>query len=788
MSQTIENSILDSFRDPVYICSDQFDIEYANEPMIRIMGKDFFNKKCYESLYNFKSPCMGCPANNPAGSGNSVRETVLMKDKQTYQIATSLISKSENERSLVHIFRDVTELVSTRKQAEKNEKKYRLLAENAVDVIWQMDPDLKLTYVSPSVRNVLGYDPRDVIGKKFPEFTDRPETMKLMREAIRAIKASGKVRHTMVETRVRKSNGKYIPMEMLVRFLIDESGELTGFQGSARDITDRISARTNQRKQEILMRSLIDNIPDQIYIKDRESRFVINNKAHQEELGGNSQESLVGKTDFDCFDEENARQFYEDEQKILQTGKAMVNKEEYKTYLDGTSRWTLTTKVPIRDEQGEIIYIAGINRDITRRKTMEDELIRSRYELSVRNKIAGIFLTGRRKGVYSKLLEILMGEFDSEFGFLGYLNERGNLFCPSVTEGNYGEYSTDELNHEIPEKDLEYVLRKSLKQKSSQIRNMDIKFFGGRYQLKNVLCVPVFLGKEPIGLIILANKLGGYKNPDKNLMESIVSYIAPILSAYLNEEKLEKDNEKAYKDLQVAKEMAEESDKLKSAFLLNLSHEVRTPLNAIMGFSRLMADFMKGNNKMTEYSSHIDSAGRDLLKMIEDTIDMAKLENGQVRMETESKDVVLTLNEIFNEFKDEFDAKRPDLEFCLDMKTDRCVIETDHDNLKKVVFKLLDNAGKFTKSGRITLGFDPGGDSSLVIYVEDTGIGISEGSRDNIFEKFYKIEGKQVLYRGNGLGLAIAKGLLDVMGGTIHIDSEPGRGTKASIVLPVHKN
>ena len=784
----IPRTFLDAFQDPVYICSDEYDIEYANEPMIKIVGEEFYDRKCYESLFNQKSPCKSCPANGRSGTGKSVRETILLKNHQTYQIATSLVDNPGGSRSLVHVFRDVTELVNTRKQAVKNGKKYRLLAENAVDIIWQFDPELNLTYVSPSVKNILGYDHHEIIGRKFPEFTGKTESFKLMREAVRAIKNSGKVSHTLVGTWMRHRNGEEIPLEIVVRILFDDKGTLAGFQGSARDIRERINAIENQRKQEILMHTLIDNIPDQIYIKDLESRFVMNNKAHQDELGSSSQEELVGKTDFDCFDEEIARGFYEDEQKIIKTGKAMVNKEEFKAYHDGSSRWTLTTKVPIRDERGDIIYIAGINRDISQRKTMEDELIRSRYELSVRNKIANIFLTRRKNGVYRKLFEILLKELDSGFGLLGYIDEGGSLFFPSFTEGFYGKFECSPLNLEIPEKNWDQILKRTLVDREPLIRNNEIKLYQGRFHLRNLLSVPILVGKETIGLVIIANKLGGYKNPDKVLIESISSYIAPILTAYLHEEKLEKEKEEAYRDLKLAKEKAEDSDKLKSAFLLNLSHEVRTPLNAIMGFSRLMAESMQGNKKLSQYASHIDSAGRDLLKMIEDTIDMAKLENGQVVTESERKDVILTLKEVFDEFRHEIKAKKSGLEFCLDVKTDRYILETDHANLKKVILKLLDNAGKFTKMGKITLGFEINSGKDLVIYVQDTGIGIPEGLQQNIFDKFYKIEDKQVLYRGNGLGLAIAKGLLDVMGGRIDIDSEPGDGTKVSIIIPVHMN
>lgn len=129
------------------------------------------------------------------------------------------------------------------------------------------------------------------------------------------------------------------------------------------------------------LRTLIDHLPDYIFIKDRESRFVVNNRAHLQVLGGRSQEEVAGKTDFDIFPRELAERYYADEQAIIQSGQPLINREEQTITPSGEQQWLLTTKVPLRNERGEIIGLVGISRDITERKKAEEALARSNAEL-----------------------------------------------------------------------------------------------------------------------------------------------------------------------------------------------------------------------------------------------------------------------------------------------------------------------------------------------------------------------------------------------------------------------
>jgi PAS domain S-box-containing protein len=161
-------------------------------------------------------------------------------------------------------------------------------------------------------------------------------------------------------------------------------GEITGIVGVTRDMHEHKLMEDKLDQERNLLRTLIDNMPDFIYIKDRQSRFIINNKAHIEELGAKQPEEITGKSDFDFFPREYAQKYYDDEQVIMESGTPMVNTEEADISTEGVRHWLSTTKVPVKDAAGAVIGIVGISRDISERKQFEEALQQAKDELEVR--------------------------------------------------------------------------------------------------------------------------------------------------------------------------------------------------------------------------------------------------------------------------------------------------------------------------------------------------------------------------------------------------------------------
>ncbi|MGJ8650987.1 MAG: PAS domain S-box protein [Opitutaceae bacterium] len=236
-----------------------------------------------------------------------------------------------------------------------------------------------------------------------------------------------------------------------------------------------------------------------------------------------------------------------------------------------------------------------------------------------------------------------------------------------------------------------------------------------------------------------------------------------------------------------AKEKAETSDRLKSAFLANTSHEIRTPLNAIVNFSRMLTwEDEISNQEKKEYADIVESSCTSLLKLIDDILDISKIESGSLEIRKETTDLRVLLSNLSLAYEMNRNAN-PKVSIRLELPEETTALKllTDENRLKQVLINLVDNALKCTELGHVTIGATLESDR-VIIYVEDTGIGISKEHRTAIFERFYKIDsGANKLYRGVGLGLAISSKIIKLLGGRLNVDSELGRGSKFFFSLPL---
>jgi PAS domain S-box-containing protein len=235
----------------------------------------------------------------------------------------------------------------------------------------------------------------------------------------------------------------------------------------------------------------------------------------------------------------------------------------------------------------------------------------------------------------------------------------------------------------------------------------------------------------------------------------------------------------AMKELEEAKVRAEESDKLKSAFLANVSHEIRTPMNSIIGFSNLLKDEGTEDHMRELYVSRIISNSELLLALITDIIDLAKIESGQLPLVYGRVRISKLIQDMEQYAHDEISRlQKGDLEIVTVLDLKDCELETDVTRITQVLKNLINNAIKFTEDGKVEIGCRKGeSDESLCFYVEDTGIGISEEHFEVIFDQFRQLDGSNTRkFSGTGLGLTICKNLVHLLGGRIWVESGPGRG------------
>lgn len=241
---------------------------------------------------------------------------------------------------------------------------------------------------------------------------------------------------------------------------------------------------------------------------------------------------------------------------------------------------------------------------------------------------------------------------------------------------------------------------------------------------------------------------------------------------------------KAQAELIAAKEKAEESDHLKTAFLNNMSHEIRTPLNVIMGFTELLRDPLKSQDEYHYFSRIITQSSNHLLSIINDIMSIATIEAGQEKIRESLTDINRMLERLYNEFAIRIESQEVVFYFTSKLPDDKAKVITDETKVIQIISNLISNAIKFTQKGKIEFGCHIE-NNFLKFFVEDTGIGIPAAYHKRIFERFRQVDDNTTRkYGGNGLGLSISKAYVELLGGKIHVESEPGKGSKFLFTIP----
>lgn len=527
------------------------------------------------------------------------------------------------------------------------------------------------------------------------------------------------------------------------KIIFDEVGKANRFAGTIIDITERKKAEESLSNEHLLLRTLIDNIPDAIYSKDLSCKKTLANLAEVCNVGAKSEAELLGKDDFDFYPKEIADGFFADDQSVLITGEPVINREEYILDENGEKRWLLSSKLPLRDKDDKIIGLVGIGRDITKRKQVEESL-------------------KEREEYYRFIVETT----NSVMYRLNYASMKYEHLDESIK--NLIGYTPEEIN-EIGFKNLIIKISKYHVEKI----NVDI-LIDERKQGKTLEWRADYLVKAKDGKLVW---LADHSFPLTNESGAIFGSFGVLRDIT--------ESKNAEQDLLQAKERAEEMNRLKSNFLANMSHELRTPLNGILGYAEILTS-MLDNPEQIEMIEGIYQSGKRLSETLKFILDLSDAETDKIEVVSKTIEVIQAVKNSINSFIPEAAKKNILLETIV--KGENLYGSLDENLFMRVIYNLVDNALKFTKKGKISVEIGPeviDAKEWFYVKIKDTGIGIPSDKIDLIWEEFRQVsEGLTRSFEGPGLGLTISKKAVNLMHGQISVESELGTGSTFTIKFP----
>jgi len=662
---------------------------------------------------------------------------LLSKDDQKKPIADSgapIKDEHGNITGVVLVFRDQSEERAKQKMLELSETKYRELVESTDAIAWEyhITKD-QWAYLAPQVTDKLGWHPNEWKNFDFWIQNIHPDDRKRITESYLACVERGEC-HAM-EYRFRTKDGKYLWLRDVITAEA-ENNKPVKLRGVMLDITGRKQAELDLREKNDFIQTVLDFLPIGVALNkiDEGTAFYTNHKF--EEIYGWKANELKDIQSF--FEKVYPDKSYRKElvariMTDINSGKPerMHWENIAITRANGEKAMINAVNIPLFEQNMMVSTVM----DVTLQKEAEKALMESeeQFRKLFENHTAVHLLIEPKTGAI-----INANQAASEF--YGWPIEK----LKKMRIQQINEFSEEEINQAI---------NVVLKTKNS--------YFEFKHRLSNgqIRFVEVFTSKIEL--------------KGKDYLYSIVHDIT--------------EKKELFNEVVKAKEKAEESDRLKSAFLANMSHEIRTPLNGILGFTGLLTRNVElAALKRKEYSTIINRSAESLMRIIDDILDLSKLETGQLVIDKKRFCPNETIKGLRTLFQKKLDDKGKTKVILNALIPDESIVaDADENRLNQVFINLLDNALKFTDEGLITFGVTEVSGNQIRFFVSDTGIGITKEKQSIIFDRFTQADLEiSRNYGGTGLGLSIVKNLIELMGGEITVESEPGKGTIFSFYLP----
>lgn len=703
----------------------------------------------------------------------------------------------------------LTNEIFQRKQAEEE---IRLLA-NALksinDCVSITDMDDKLIFVNETFLKTYGYTENELIGRSMDLILSPNNNPAIVGDVLSSTRRGSWEGELL---NIRK-NGSEFAIHLSTSIIYDSESKPIALIGVASDITEKKQAVQVLKENEEKYRLLFANNPQPMWIYDLETLLFLEVNQAAVNHYGYSREEFLLMTLKDIRPTEDLPALMED---IKHTTLAYnlagqwrhIKKNEEIIFVEITSH-----SVNFNGRAARHVLV----HDITARKKAEialsqsnENLIKTNKELQdFINKINAIHRSGQQLQMLKKIkdlaldiITVLEKTVKYEFSAVLLSDDQGyNLIPFAVSDQGKGQT--------FLQKDMDFIKSHNIKigvgivgwvalhGESVRLGDVtkDTRYYSLRGGIQSELCVPLKVREKIIGVINIETSIpNAFTEVDQLILETIASQISiAIQNATMFEQaknytiELEQQvnmRKKVEVELIIAKEKAEESDHLKTAFLHNISHEVRTPMNAIVGFSGLLSEPNLVSEKRKYYTSIIEQSSEQLLSIINDIISIATIEAGQEIFNEKEIALNSALELLHQKFLPKAQEKNINLNLKHLLPENEANILSDSTKLVQVLTNLIGNAIKFTKQGYVNFGYKLLG-NEIEFFVEDTGIGIPLDVFDKIFERFRQADNNTAqLFGGSGLGLSISKAYVELMGGKTWLKSELGKGSTFYFNIP----
>ena len=626
--------------------------------------------------------------------------------------------------------------------------------------------DEQIKYSNKNFADMLGYSINEITELGLREVIAPNDLERVLERSKKRLRGETVPTQYEIEL-IHKDNKTIIPVSVSVG-VIGSGTEKFQFV-IVRDISDKIEIENKFVRELQLQQYFMDYLPDSIYFKDIDSRFIKANKATLTKMGLSSFDELLGKTDFDIFCDEHAQLAKKDEEEIIKSRTSIINKIEKEIWRDGKVTWASTTKIPLIDENDVVYGTFGITRDITELKKAEDikdALFKISTAVTSLNNINVLY-----EFIHKSISELMSAE---------------NLYIAlyhQETETVSFPYFVDQVDEPPVERKAgrgltEYILRSGKAHLINAELDLKLREAGETSLIGEPtqiwLGVPLNVEGKTIGAIVVQDYSDSttYSDEEKEILIYVSEQIALAIDKKRNEEKI----------IQYSEEL-KETNAAKDKFFSIIAHDLKSPFHGLLGLTRMIVEEYNSmsESEVKSYLKIIKESTESTYKLIENLLEWSRLESGKMKYNPALQNMFMIVEDTRILLNQNARMKNINLRNKLGHQS---FVWGDDTMLQSLVQNLISNAIKFTPTNGIIEVTENQFDSYIEYTVSDTGIGIKESDIEKLFriDMSFSTKGTQQ-EKGTGLGLVLCKEIVNIHGGEISVQSKISEGTKIIFTL-----